>query len=583
MDGGHPPRRDPAPGRGRARSSRAAHNRRARLLLLALIAAELVAAVLVLAWLARVPGRQSPAHDATPAGGQEPVANVLPSPGNPHPTAVPALWLAELPPALDDAVRDWTAGRSYQLLTGAPAAADVFVSWKKPPHPRPLAQVVLVPTAAFTAGREEVSTSELRRAWRDGSLIVTAAAGAALKVLWGEPEAGAAPAVFAVGELAGRLATDDQAMGIVPFDELQPRLKVLAVDGQSALEPGLDVERYPLLAQLWVGGVPELAQALAAEVDVRGLALNRRPEHLTVLAMTGVTALTRHVALEIEARGDDAWPARRVAGLLAAADLTHVSNEVSFMPGCPPQSETTSFCARPEYMATLSLIGADVVELTGNHNLDYGPDYALSSLELYRQAGMGVFGGGADAVQARRPLLIEQHGNRLAFLGYNAFGPGYAWATADGPGAARFSLDAVRADVAAARPLADVIIATVQYTECYTTEPLPGQLADLRAMAEAGADVVIGSQAHQPQALEFLGRRAIFYGLGNLFFDQSWSDATRSSLIVRHLIYEGRLIAVELIPTVIDDNWQPHVAEGEEREAILREVLGASAGLPPWP
>jgi poly-gamma-glutamate synthesis protein (capsule biosynthesis protein) len=91
--------------------------------------------------------------------------------------------------------------------------------------------------------------------------------------------------------------------------------------------------------------------------------------------------------------------------------------------------------------------------------------------------------------------------------------------------------------------------------------------------------VVTGSQAHQPQAIEFLGQRPIFYGLGNLFFDQTWSDATRQSLIVRHVIYERRLIAVELVPTIMGDDYQPRPANAEEREAILRQVFEASRQL----
>jgi poly-gamma-glutamate synthesis protein (capsule biosynthesis protein) len=134
----------------------------------------------------------------------------------------------------------------------------------------------------------------------------------------------------------------------------------------------------------------------------------------------------------------------------------------------------------------------------------------------------------------------------------------------------------MQADLAALRPQADVIVVNVQHTEAYSSTPLPTQVADFRAVIEAGADVVTGSQAHRPQAVEFVGSGLILYGLGNLVFDQTWSAPTRQSLIARHVIYRGRLIATELIPTIMGQECQPRPAEAGEREAILRAVFAAS-------
>ena len=164
----------------------------------------------------------------------------------------------------------------------------------------------------------------------------------------------------------------------------------------------------------------------------------------------------------------------------------------------------------------------------------------------------------------------------MAFLGYSQFGPDYAWATEERPGAARFSLEALQEDLVQVRPEADLVFVSIQHTEAYTTAPLPEQVADFQAAVQAGADVVTGSQAHQPQAIEFYDGKPIFYGLGNLFFDQIWSAATRQGLMVRHLIYEGRLIASQVLPTVMDEDYQPRLAGTEERQAILQTVFAAS-------
>jgi poly-gamma-glutamate capsule biosynthesis protein CapA/YwtB (metallophosphatase superfamily) len=528
-----------------------------RLALLALIAAELVGAALVLRW----------AFDSYGEG---------------HTLQV---WVGEnLPGAVAEEIEGWMSGRAGALARAESADADVTVSWQRLPGARCLAENVLVPVDRFPSLRENVSSDELRRVWLGhprpedavSHLFVSAETAAAMDALFG-PHAAEGPVVIVSGnELSSRLWEEPGALAVVPFDQLEPCQKALAVDGMSALDRDLNLRRYPLLAQIWIDGPDRLASALIDEVRAGGLDTNRQADHLTVLVMTGVTALTRHVALEMEARNDPAWPARRIAGLLSAGDLTHVSNEVSFLPGCLAQAETTAFCARPEYLETLRLIGADLVELTGNHNLDFGPEYALQSLDLYAEVGMHTFGGGRNAAEAHRPLFVSHNGNRLAFLGYNSFGPSYAWATEASPGAARFSQEALEADLAQARAQADLVFVSVQYTETYSTAPLAVQVADFRAVVDAGADVVTGSQAHQPQAMEFYGGKPVFYGLGNLFFDQTWSDATREGLAVRHFIYEGRLIATQLIPTVTGDNCQTVPAKGDEGRAILETVFAAS-------
>lgn len=531
-----------------------------RWLLLGIIALELVASALVLHWLLASERGEGRAAAAVPRPTSGPtVVSLAPS----------------LPGSLAASIMAWLHDRAEPWLPGS-EGAGLAVDWQSARGARPVAEIFLVPAVPLASLREELVFDDLRRAWRGeaaGPFLVPDTAVAALDSFLGPRAAQAAVEIVPPGELVSRLEQQPGATAILPFDELQPRLKPLSIDGQFILDRSLDGARWPLRAVVWAGGPAGWEEELAEALEERGVDSNRHVERLTVLAMTGVTAMARGVALEIEARGDPGWPARGLAGLLSAADVTHVSNEVSFMAGCQASAESPAFCSRPEYMEVLRLVGADVVELTGNHNLDFGSTYALRSLDLYAEEGMATFGGGRDAAAASQPLLVTHNGNRLAFLGYNQFGPDYALAGPASPGAAPFSLAAVQAGVAEARRQADLVFVNVQYTEAYQAEPLPEQVADFRAIVDAGADVITGSQAHQPQHVEMYGGTPIFYGLGNLFFDQIWSPATRQSLIVRHYVYQGRLLSVEILPTTMDGDFQPTLAEGEVRDEILRTVL----------
>jgi poly-gamma-glutamate capsule biosynthesis protein CapA/YwtB (metallophosphatase superfamily) len=351
-------------------------------------------------------------------------------------------------------------------------------------------------------------------------------------------------------------------------------LRALALDGRSLLDRGVANEGWPL-GVAW--GVREPGLAVAARLQRP--AWNRAPEALGSVVVTGVTAMARSVHTTMAQRGDMAYPAHQVAGLLAGADVAHVSNEASFWEGCVPNDNATAFCAPPAAFATLQALGVDVVELTGNHNNDVGPEAALGSLARYREAGMVTFGGGADAASARGAGIVTAGGSRIAFLGYNQFGPEYAWASEQRPGANRWPGDVkqLEADIAGARAAgATLVFVHVQHTESYGVAPLPEQRADFRAAIDAGADAVVGSQAHTPQAIELYRGRPIFYGLGNLIFDQMQSFETRSGLVVRYTVMGGRLLQAELFVTVIEEYAQPRFATATERQAVLDGIWGES-------
>jgi poly-gamma-glutamate capsule biosynthesis protein CapA/YwtB (metallophosphatase superfamily) len=122
-----------------------------------------------------------------------------------------------------------------------------------------------------------------------------------------------------------------------------------------------------------------------------------------------------------------------------------------------------------------------------------------------------------------------------------------------------------------------LVIATFQHHEYYTYSAQPDQLRDFRQMAEAGAVVVSGSQAHQPQGMEFLNGSFIHYGLGNLFFDQyGLCDACRQGLIDEHVFYDGRYISTELLPIQFVDYARSRPMTLEEANDLLQTLFRVS-------
>ena len=456
--------------------------------------------------------------------------------------------------------------------------------------PRPLARVVLVPVAPFPTIADDVSWAAIRRFWRgrgqglaalsgDGSvpaLHVTAPVRAMLTRLLGRP-ARAAPirTVAAARLLDAAWSARPAAWSIVPFDRLRPRWKALTVDGRSALDRGLDLRRYPLVVSVGAEGPRAPVAELRRAVARRGARTNRDPGRMTVLMMTGVTALSRGIAGRMEANGVT-YPAEKVRGVLRDNDLLHISNEVSFTDDCPGPQPGTRFCSRPGYIGLLRDVGTDIVELSGNHNLDWGEEAARGTLAMYRERGWRWFAGGADRDQARRPLRITHNGNRLAFLGCNPVGGAYAWADVQRPGAATCDEAAMQRQVRRLRARGVLPIVTFQHWETYQYAPTAGQVEDFGAMSSAGAAIVSGSQAHQPQGFAFDDGRLIHYGLGNLFFDQMQTLGTRQEIVDRHVFYRGRHLSTQLVTFLLEDYSQPRPTTPAEREQLLGSVFAAS-------
>ena len=129
------------------------------------------------------------------------------------------------------------------------------------------------------------------------------------------------------------------------------------------------------------------------------------------------------------------------------------------------------------------------------------------------------------------------------------------------------------------------MIFTFQWGEDYVPQPDSTQIEEFRRMVDAGATIVSGSQAHFPKTMEFYNDAFIHYGLGNLFFDQmgnfDWMpDGIRREFLDRYVIYDGKLVSVELITTLLEDFARPRIMTAEERSAFLREYFTDSGWTP---
>ena len=297
-------------------------------------------------------------------------------------------------------------------------------------------------------------------------------------------------------------------------------------------------------------------------------------KNITTYTHTGVTAITRSTGTVLNAKGIDFYLAN-ILPFFKNRELVHISNEVSNQDACVYETMKMKFATKTEHFEILNRLKANIVELTGNHNLDMGQQPYLNSLKWYKDHNMKYFGGGASPAEANKPLIIELKDKRkIAWIGFNELCP--LGECADKKmGANRYVeakakklIDSLRNEVKV-----DYILACVQYGEVDSYSPTSNQKKISQKLIDFGADVILGSQAHQAQEIALYKGKVIFYGLGNFMFDQIHRLGVRQAFFLEGYFYKGKIIQFQPVYTFMNKDRQPTLAKDSEKLEIQKAIL----------
>ncbi len=390
----------------------------------------------------------------------------------------------------------------------------------------------------------DLSVEDLRAAWQRGDIGASGdTEGALTAVLGARGQGGAA------------------GWSIVPAHELTPATSVITIGGAHPL-----VDDGPLAVAL-CGASPKPV----ANID---------RAKLTTLVMSGTTALTGRTSERIDEHGIEDT-VRHIKPFFTSADVVHISNEVSFVRNCKPRTGQDGpfvFCARDRYVDLLAALNATVIELTGSHLIDYGHRSLMRTIAMYEKRGWRWFGGGRTQLEATEPLLVTDHGNKLAFVGCNAVN-WWVKAIYQGPGAANCDWPRMVWQIQDLRRRGYTPIASVQHRELRVHTPPPDLVSDLRRLAEAGAVFVAGSQAHVAHPWDVHFGAYIHYGPGNILFAQ-YRDRQRQATVDKLFIHDGKLLTVAHMFTRTEHG-QPRLLTNRERARFLGSLASAAEQIEP--
>lgn len=298
------------------------------------------------------------------------------------------------------------------------------------------------------------------------------------------------------------------------------------------------------------------------------------------MALAGDVMLGRGVARRLARVAPAELFTPEVRGLVGAADLAVANLECCISERGEPWPDARKpffFRAPPAAVGALIELGIDCVSLANNHALDFGYDALADTLAYLDDAGIAHVGAGRDAAEARRPVLLEAGGERLAVIGVTDH-PSDQAARADRPGVALaefgqgvpgWLLDELRAAPAP-------VLVTPHWGPNMIPEPLPAIVRAAGEFVAAGAALVAGHSAHVFHGV----RLPVLFDLGDLIDDYAVDPVLRNDLGLLFVatLEGGRVLEVDAYPLHLG-YCRTGLARGEERAWIARRFTSACARL----
>ncbi|MEN9912943.1 MAG: hypothetical protein RLY66_351 [Candidatus Parcubacteria bacterium] len=190
-------------------------------------------------------------------------------------------------------------------------------------------------------------------------------------------------------------------------------------------------------------------------------------------------------------------------------------------------TDSFSFTFPSEATEALASAGISILSLANNHIDNFGSEGYFSTQKYLRDAGLEWFGNPWNSTSTKLTIrhapdsavstIIEKDGITIALVGYHAFQSG---------------VDRVVEEVKRVSKPNIFTIVMPHWGEEYTTVPSAKMRSYARTFIAAGADAVIGAHPHVVAEQEWIGGAPVYYSLGNLLFDQYFSEQVNRGLVV---------------------------------------------------
>ncbi len=225
---------------------------------------------------------------------------------------------------------------------------------------------------------------------------------------------------------------------------------------------------------------------------------------------------------------DFSYPYQYVKDIIAAADLAILNQETIVTDEYEPATYPC-FCTPSEMGDEMVEIGFDAVSIGNNHVLDKGEGGLIATLDYWEQnhPQIPVYGAYRNEEDMNDIRTLTVNDITFAFLSYMEHTNGLSLpADSECELVYLSELELIEKQVKEAAEKYDCVIVSAHFGIETTNEISQHQYDTAQLLADWGADIIIGTQPHTIQSMEYLekadgGQAFVFYCLGNFLSAQS--------------------------------------------------------------
>lgn len=188
----------------------------------------------------------------------------------------------------------------------------------------------------------------------------------------------------------------------------------------------------------------------------------------------------------------------------------------------------------------------DCVTLANNHFRDYGDEGVLNTLSELSAFGLDYVGGGVSLKDAAS-VLYKKIGNETLAI-FNCCEHESSIATDDHCGSTPLNPVQQYYAIQEAKQKADYVLVIVHGGVEHYNLPTPRMQETYRFFIDAGADAVVNHHQHCYSGYEEYKGKPVFYGLGNLCFDNPNRKGLWNEGYMVELSFEKKGLSYALIP-----------------------------------
>jgi poly-gamma-glutamate synthesis protein (capsule biosynthesis protein) len=276
----------------------------------------------------------------------------------------------------------------------------------------------------------------------------------------------------------------------------------------------------------------------------------------------GDIMLGRSVEVLMDTKGTST-PFLHVQSLIESYDLS-VANFEASVPREHIQTKplTMRFSVKQGSLEYLKEIGLDVLSLANNHALDYGESGYVHTKSLCEHIGLSCPG---------HPTQLDYLSVVFKEIGDTTLSILMIHTLFDKPSTTTLAILLEEMS-----HKSDLQFAFIHWGEEYERVHNIEQAELAYLLIDGGIDAVIGHHPHVMQDIEEYRGKPIFYSLGNLIFDQYFSDDVQQGYMVA-VAFKKRTVEYTIIPySSLSERSVPRILEGEEYKQALEKLIQSS-------